>query len=109
MVQALHINGRSYDVGVFLQGTENVLLLIEDFEDVKAPGVLRQRTEVIAGCPGTLDECHTGCMVLSSHPLGSKGWYIFTPQPPRDGESMFVFVLADSQAAMCKCMHLHRC
>ncbi|CAK0732531.1 hypothetical protein CVIRNUC_000144 [Coccomyxa viridis] len=36
--QAVNIGGRSYDVCVKLWGSGRVLLLVESFEDIKAPG-----------------------------------------------------------------------
>ena len=45
VVQAVSVNGRSYDVCVRLGGTNRVLLLVEDFEDVRPPGILKQACE----------------------------------------------------------------
>ena len=94
VVQAVSVNGRSYDVCVRLGGTNKVLLLVEDFEDVRPPGILKQACEAKAGCPGYVEQVSTGLSWPSSFPLDQKGWYTFVARPPPQGGSVSVPVLA---------------
>ena len=90
----MKIDGRGYDVCVKLCGSNRVLLLVENFEDVKAPGLLEQAAAAKAGCPGCLEDEEEGLYWPSMYPLRKKGCYIFYPSLPRHGESMFVTMLA---------------
>ena len=92
-VQAVRLNGRSYDVGVRLASTNEAILLVEHFEDVEPPEMLRQACEEKAQCPGYIEELSTGLHWPSSFPLERKGWYVFTPRPSLQGESMVMAVL----------------
>ena len=56
LVQAVNLGGRSYDICVKLWGSGGVLLLVENFDDVKAPGLLTQAAQTAAGCPGCLED-----------------------------------------------------
>ena len=96
VVQAVNIDGRSYDICVRLWGSNRVLLLVENFEDVKAPGLLEQAAAAKAGCPGCLEDEEEGLSWDSFYPLERKGCYIFYPRLPRQGDSTFVTVLAHS-------------
>ena len=86
MVQALLVEGVSYDVGVKLWGTNKFFLLEEHFENVKAPGLLRQAAEAKVGCPGHLEDEEEGISWSSRYPLEKTGCYIFFPRR-QDGES----------------------
>ncbi|CAL5219361.1 g1180 [Coccomyxa viridis] len=84
--QAVTIEGRSYDICV-LQG-QCVLLLVENIEDVKAPGLLYKLAwEKQAGCSGMLLEQSTGICCPVVFPLEEKGIYTFTPHE-REGVFM---------------------
>ena len=88
MVQALVIDGVSYDIGVKLCGTNRLFLLEKHFEDVKAPGLLRQAAEAKVGCPGCLEDEEEGITWSSRYPLEKKGCYIFFPHK-EDSEFYF--------------------
>ncbi|CAL5219266.1 g1066 [Coccomyxa viridis] len=77
--KALVIDGVSYDIGVKLCGTNRLFLLEKHFEDVKAPGLLRQAAEAKVGCPGCLEDEEEGITWSSRYPLEKKGCYIFFP------------------------------
>ena len=86
VVQAVTIEGRSYDICV-LQG-QCVLLLVENIEDVKAPGLLYKLAwEKQAGCSGMLLEQSTGICCPVVFPLEEKGIYTSTPHEREGGES----------------------
>ena len=79
VMQAVHINGTTYDVCVRLCGTDRVLVLAKNFEDVRAPRLLRQAAEAQAGCPGYLEDEEQGLFWSSIYPLNKKDRYIFCP------------------------------
>ena len=86
LVQAVNIGGRSYDVCVKLCGSGRVLLLVENFDDVKAPGLLAQAAQAAAGCPGCLEDEEEGIFWSVFDPLEKKGCYIFFPHETPRGE-----------------------
>ena len=86
LVQAVNIGGRSYDVCVKLWGSGRVLLLVENFDDVKAPGLLAHAAQAAAGCPGCLEDEEEGIYWSLTHPLEKKGCYIFFPREPPGSE-----------------------
>lgn len=89
VVQAVRVNGRTYDVCVILCGTNRVLLVVDNFEDVKAPGLLRQAAEEKAGCPGCIEDEEEGLHYSDYCPLEKKGTYVFYPSIPRRGGAAF--------------------
>ena len=86
LVQAVNIGGRSYDICVKLCGSGRVLLLVENFDDVKAPGLLTQAAQAAAGCPGCLEDEEEGIFWSVFDPLEKKGCYIFFPHETPRGE-----------------------
>ena len=90
-VQAVSIDGHSYDICVKLWRSNKVLLLGEDFEDFKAPGLLQQAVEAKAGC---LEDEEEGIYWPPRDLLEKKGCYIFFPTQPRQGEVMIGTMLA---------------
>lgn len=86
LVQAVNIGGRSYDVCVKLWGSGRVLLLVENFENIKAPVLLTQAAQAAAGCPGCLEDEEEGIFWSIMDPLEKRGCYIFFPHAPRQGE-----------------------
>ena len=82
--QAVKIDGRSYDVCVRVRGSNRVLLLVEKFEDVSAPGLLTQAVEAKAGCTGYLEDSE-GFYWPSVYPLACGGCFVFTPHPTKHG------------------------
>ncbi len=85
VVQAVTIEGRSYDICV-LQG-QSVLLLVESIEDVKAPGLLWKLAQEAAGCTAFLVEQSTDICCPVMFELDTKGVYSFTPHERQGGES----------------------
>ena len=86
LVQAVNIGGRSYDICVKLWGSGRVLLLVENFDDVKAPGLLTYAAQAKAVCHGCLEDEEERIFWSIAHPLENKGCYIFIPQEGLQGE-----------------------
>ena len=93
VARAVNIDGRSYDVCVRLRGSKRSLLLVENVEDVKAPGLSEQAAAAKAGCPGHLEDEEEGVSWDPKLPLRKKGCYVYSPRRTRHGEFTFVTVL----------------
>ncbi len=85
-VQAVYVDGEYWDICVKYGNTGKIFLLVKNFENVKAPGILKQEAEATARCEGVLEDEDEGLFWPSLDPLVKKGCYIFYPKREKDGE-----------------------